>query len=303
MRTVKRTRRRILPVCVLALCTLPRIASAHGNGEAAWTYDPWVTVPLLLSGGLYVLGTARLWRRAGLGRGIRCWQAACYAAGWLSLAGALVSPLHWLGEHLFTAHMVEHEIIMAGAAPLLAFSRPVGAFLWSLSPSMRLRLGRASRSPRLRKAWVASTSPLPATVLHGAVIWLWHAPPLFDAAVASLAVHRLQHLSFLLSALAFWWALARRADRGEAAVHLFVTMVHTSLLGVLLALSPRVLFLRQTADAMQWGLTPLQDQQLAGLIMWVPAGAIYAGAAMAFAALWIRRSGLRWGHRHALRTR
>jgi putative membrane protein len=72
---------------------------------------------------------------------------------------------------------------------------------------------------------------------------------------------------------------------------------------VLLALSPRVLFARQTGGAALWGLTPLEDQQLAGLIMWVPAGAVYAGAAMAFAALWVRRSGTRWRHGHALHPR
>ena len=134
--------RRIWWVCILSLCVLPGVANAHGDGEAAWTFDLPMTVPLLLSGGLYALGTVRLWHRAGLGRGIRFWQAACYAAGWLCLAGALVSPLHWLGEHLFTAHMVEHEIIMACAAPLIALSRPVGALLWSLPSPMRLRLGR-----------------------------------------------------------------------------------------------------------------------------------------------------------------
>jgi putative membrane protein len=292
-----------LAICALPLCALPGVANAHGDAGAAWTFDPWVTMPLLLSGSLYALGTVRLWRRAGIGRGIHGWQATCYAAGWLSLAGALVSPLHFLGEHLFTAHMIEHEIVMACAAPLLAFSRPIGALLWALPPAMRQRLGVAGRSRWLRAPWRAATSPLPATIVHGAVIWLWHAPPLFEAAVANIAVHRLQHLSFLLSALAFWWALARRADRGSASVHLFVTMVHTTLLGVLLALSPRVLFVLQTVEAAHWGLTPLEDQQLAGLVMWVPAGSIYAGGAMTFAALWVRRSGLRWRHGYAVRTR
>jgi putative membrane protein len=300
MRTVNRPRHAGLPICALSLCVLPGIANAHGDIGTTWTFDAWVIVPLLLSGGLYALGTVRLWRRAGVGRGIRGWQVTCYAAGWLSLAGALVSPLHRLGEHLFTAHMAEHEIVMACAAPLLAFARPVGAFLWALPPAMRQRLGQASRSRWLRTPWLAATSPLPATVFHGAVIWLWHAPPLFEAAVENITVHRLQHLTFLGSALVFWWALARRADRGEASMHLFVTMAHTTLLGVLLALSPRVLFVRQTVEAARWGLTPLEDQQLAGLVMWVPAGAIYAGAAMAFAALWVRRSGSHWRHGHAL---
>jgi putative membrane protein len=291
--------RRGLAIRALSLCVLPGVANAHAGAGAAWTFDAWIIVPLLLSGTIYALGTTQMWRRAGVGRGIRFWQAACYAAGWLGLAGALVSPLHKLGEHLFTAHMVEHEIVMACAAPLLAFSRPIGAFLWSLPPAFRCLLGRASRLPRLRAPWLAATSPLPATAVHGAVIWLWHAPPLFEAAVANIALHRLQHLSFLISALVFWWALVRRADRGAASMHLFVTMVHTSLLGALLTFSPRVLYARQTVDAALWGLTPLEDQQLAGLVMWIPAGTIYAGAAMAFAALWVRRSGLRWRYGHA----
>lgn len=114
---------------ILALMTTPPVAAhAHGDAEPGWSFDPWVVIPLLTSGLLYAVGTSRLWRRAGIGRGIPAWQAISYFAGWLCLAGALVSPLHALGEHLFTAHMVEHEIIMACAAPLLALSRPVGRF-------------------------------------------------------------------------------------------------------------------------------------------------------------------------------
>jgi cytochrome c oxidase assembly factor CtaG len=185
---------------------------------------------------------------------------------------------------------------------LLTLARPIGAFLWALPKPFRQRLGRAARVRWLRSVWRVLTSPLPATTWHGAVIWFWHAPVLFDGAVAHVALHRLQHLRFLLSALAFWWALERRAERGAAVLHLFVTMVHTTLLGALLVLVPRVLYPGQTALGPQWDLTPLQDQQLAGLVMWVPAGTVYAGAALVFAALWVRRSGEAWRHDHALRT-
>jgi cytochrome c oxidase assembly factor CtaG len=154
----------------------------------------------------------------------------------------------------------------------------------------------------VRVGWLAVTRPLPATVWHGVVIWFWHAPPLFDLAVADITVHRLQHLSFLSSALAFWWALFRRADRGAASLHLFATMLHTTVLGALIVLAPRALYPVQTADPMRWGLTPLEDQQLAGLIMWVPAGTIYAGAALACMAVWVRRSGPAWRGGHALRS-
>lgn len=296
-------RYRLLGSATVAMLILPQAGWAHGDLHSevpSWVFDPWMVTPLLISGLLYGFGTLRLWWRAGIGRGIRLWQALSYGVGWLALAGALVSPLHWWSERLFAAHMVEHEIVMAVAAPLLALARPIGAFLWALPAPLRCWLGQASRLPLVRGGWRTVTSPLPATVWHGAVIWFWHAPVMFDAAVADVGVHRLQHLSFLVSALAFWWALVRRAERGSAVLHLFATMVHTTILGALMALAPRVLYLRQTADSAHWGVSPLEDQQLAGLIMWVPAGTIYAGAALAFASLWIRRSGERRGRDHAL---
>ena len=282
-----------LAVAMLLLGAGPALAHGGAHEPIGWEFDPWVATPLLLSGLLYAAGTTALWRRAGVGRGIHRWQVAAYTAGWLALAGAVVSPLHELAEKLFTAHMIEHEIVMAVAAPLLALARPIGAFLWALPPGLRRGLGDAARRPALRSAWRFVTTPLTATALHGVSIWLWHIPALFDLAVQNLTVHRLQHLTFLLTALLFWWALVRACQPGTAAAHLFITMLHTGALGALMVLAPRVLYRVQTADAPLWGLTPLDDQQLAGLVMWIPAGTVYAGAALAFLALWIRRVGVR----------
>jgi len=282
---------------------LPATAEAHGgeaHGQAPhWTFDPWVLVPLLLSLALYLTGTLRLWRRAGPGRGIRFPQAAAYLAGWLSLAAALLSPLHWFGERVFTLHMIEHEVVMAVAAPLLILARPAGALAWALPAGWRRRIGQAGRGPVLGAAWAAMTAPVFATIAHGVAIWAWHIPALFDAAVENGLLHRLQHVSFLGTALLFWWALLRRCTAGAAAAHLFVTMMHTGILGALMALAPRVLYGAQTARAGIWGLTPLEDQQLAGLVMWIPAGTVYAGAALGFLAAWIGRSA---GGVHATRA-
>lgn len=101
-------------------------ATSYAAIDVAWSYDPLVVIPLYLSALLYLVGTLRLWRRAGTGRGVRFRQAASFWTGWTFLALALVSPLHWLGEHLFTAHMLEHEILMVVAAPLLVLARPAG---------------------------------------------------------------------------------------------------------------------------------------------------------------------------------
>jgi putative membrane protein len=241
--------------------------------------DGWIVIPLLLAIVLYGIGSVRVWRGA---------RALPYFVGWLTLALALLSPFHSLAEHLFTWHMIEHEIIMAVSAPLLVVGRPIGVLLWGLPHSVRLRLTHSVRHWVIQRCWSWLTRPLNATLIHGLAIWVWHAPVLFDAAVTHEVLHRLQHLSFLVSALLFWYSLLRTSRSGEALWHLFFTMLHTSLLGALLALSPRVLYVAQTAHSLAWGLTPLEDQQLAGIFMWVPAGTIYAGAALFFAAQWIR---------------
>ena len=97
-----------------------------------WGLDPVVIASLVLSGWLYVRGLRRMWREAGSGHGIRRWEAGAYAVGWFALFVALVSPLHRLGEVLFSAHMTQHELLMLVAAPLIVLGRPVVAFLWSL---------------------------------------------------------------------------------------------------------------------------------------------------------------------------
>jgi putative membrane protein len=257
--------------------------------ELEWEWDPLVVVPLVVSLLLYSIGLGRLWTRAGVGRGVSLGRTGCFAAGWLTLVGALVSPLHEYGEHLFLAHMIEHELLMAVAAPLLALSKPIGTFLHALPREWRLILIDLAAAPPLRHGWVWLTTPLIATVLHAIAIWVWHIPAFLDATVESEAMHRLQHISFLVTALFFWWAIIRRParDHGLGALHVFATMVHTGLLGALLTLAPRVFFPAQTADAPFFGLTALQDQQLAGLFMWVPGGVVYLGAGLYLLASWL----------------
>jgi putative membrane protein len=261
----------------------------HRMIELHWEWDPLVVTPLAVSLLLYIAGLVRLWARAGTGRGVSLVQALCFMAGWLTLTGALVSPLHEYGEHLFLAHMIEHELLMAVAAPLFALSRPLGMFLHALPRNWRIAIVAWAAARPVQHAWMALTTPLVATILHGVAIWVWHIPALLDATIDSEAMHRLQHVSFLVTALFFWWAILRRParDYGLGALHVFATMVHTGLLGALLTLAPRVFYRAQTADALLFGLTPLQDQQLAGLFMWVPGGAIYLFAGLYLLAIWL----------------
>lgn len=185
--------------------------------------------------------------------------------------------------------MTEHELLMVIAAPLLAASRPLAVLLWSLPPRARIAVGRFGQRNWLRRIWRAATDPPIATLVHGVVLWAWHVPVLFEVALHDPGIHALQHASFLLSALLFWWALLygrwRRRGHGFAVLALFATAAHCSLLGALLVFSPSLWY--PAYAGAQSGLSPLEDQQLAGLMMWVPAGIVYTIAGLALFALWL----------------
>ncbi|MDQ6881408.1 MAG: cytochrome c oxidase assembly protein [Pseudomonadota bacterium] len=274
-------------------------ALAHGDAQGAqhplwhWSFEPWVVGPLLLALLLYAMGAARLWRQAGAGRGLRPLQALAFAGGWLALVGALVSPLDALGDRLFSAHMVQHEMLMLVAAPLLVLGRPLAAFAWALPRSALRVFARPFRSHWPGALWSALTDPLAAWVLHALALWVWHVPALFDAAVENESLHTLQHTSFLASALLFWWAALGRDGRsrgqGAAMLLLFTTMLHTSALGALLALAPTPWYPHYLASGAGLGLDPLEDQQLGGLVMWVPGGLAYLAAGLAVGARWLAR--------------
>jgi cytochrome c oxidase assembly factor CtaG len=167
--------------------------------------------------------------------------------------------------------------------------------LWALPAAWRGSVGGLTRRRGLVRAWRLITDPLVATALHGTAIWVWHMPLLYNAVLRNDLAHWLQHLSFFVTALLFWWSLlqgrAGQRGYGAAVFYLFATALHTGLLGVLLMVSKSLWYPAQATFAADWGLTPLEDQQVAGLIMWVPAGIVYAGAALALAGTWIGRAG------------
>jgi cytochrome c oxidase assembly factor CtaG len=275
------------------------ICYGAGTPQSTWTLTPMILGPLLLVALLYGIGAVRLWGRSSRARPHRLVQASLFGAGWLVLAAALISPIHALSERVFAAHMIEHELMMALAAPLIAAAAPGGALIWALPAGARRFLGRAAHDGTLARVLGLLTRPAVATVLHGLAIWVWHVPGLFEAALERGPLHYAQHASFLGTALLFWWVMLRKAQSGRAVLHLFFTSLHTGLLGVLLVVSARLWYPANALDSGLWGLGALEDQQLAGLIMWVPAGLVYALAALLLAGRWIARSAK--GDRHALR--
>lgn len=261
---------------------------------AAWSAQAWLWALWGLPGLLVLAGIARVWRQAGAGSGISRLQALAFLGGWLSLGLTLLSPLDALGEVLFWAHMVQHEVMMLVAAPLLVLARPLGALVWGLPARWRPGAAALARGLGLQAAMRALTRPAVAWWVHAVVLWGWHAPFLFSAALRLRWVHELQHTSFLLGALVFWWALLQGRGRGREGVavfYLFTTLLHTGLLGALLTFSDRAWYAPYEATAPAWGLSAVQDQQLGGLIMWVPGGVAYLAAALALCAAWLRSSG------------
>ncbi len=283
---------RLARIAGIAACLCPAI-TAHQGGAlqpddlwTAWEFEPGVVIPILVSAFLYYRGMRSP-------AGAPLWPRVSFWTGLVVLALALVSPLHPLGEVLFSAHMAQHEVLMLIAAPLLVLSRPLVPFLWGLPARWRRPVGRWTRGVHFRKLWRALTDPLSAWWIHAAALWIWHVPALFQATLRSEWVHTAQHLSFFLSALLFWWSLLEargRMGQGQSVFYVFTTALHTGILGALLTFAPVVLYPAYAATTRPWGLTPLQDQQIGGLIMWVPAGVVYLGAGLALFAAWLRQS-------------
>jgi putative membrane protein len=248
----------------------------------------------------YAAGVTRLWRSAGVGHGVDRRQVAAFICGWLALAVALLSPLDALAEQLFTAHMAQHELLMVVAAPLIALASPLVVFIWALPHRGRRNVMRVMRRRRIAAAWTAITAPTVVWLVHGLALWIWHMPALYDAALRSEVVHAAQHLCFFLSASLFWWGIAHgrygRAGYGVAVVYVFATAMHSGVLGALLTFSPHVWYPLYERSATTFGLTPLEDQQLAGLLMWVPAGVTFVAGGLYFFAAWLKESERRVMH-------
>lgn len=265
-----------------------------GGLRAQWVWDPLVVVTTCAAGLLYARGLHLLWRSSRPGRGIRRWEAVCYAGGWLVLVLALVSPLHSWGEMLFSAHMTQHELLMLVAAPLIVLGRPLLPFLWALPVEWARVLGSWTRRRGWLRVWRAIVHPLVAWSIHFVALWMWHIPALFSTAVENDLVHGLQHASFFGSALLFWWAVvhggAGRLGYGMAVLYIFTTGMHNGVLGLLLTYSTDVWYPVYGLTAPLWGFSPLEDQQLGGLIMWIPAAIVYLVAGCVVLAAWLRES-------------
>lgn len=216
---------------------IPYCGAAPLPGEwlARWNLDPVLLAAMALA-------AVAWWARQGRLGGAQ--------AGVLGVVFVLfVSPFCALGSALFSARVVHHVLLGLALAPLLA-------------EAQRLH----ERRPRLS---------LPVlTAVQALTFWAWHAPPLYAAALSSDALFWAMQISITATA-ALWWARLRQANAGAAVLALLATMVQMGVLGALLVFAGRALYAPHWLTTQGWGLSPLEDQQIAGLIMWAPASAVY----------------------------
>lgn len=259
---------------LLGMLTAAPTALAHGESAlGAASIDALVAALLAFSAAFYGVGARR--------HRLPAWRYWAFAAGWATLAASLAPPLDGLADASFSMHMIQHQLLMQMAAPLMVLGRPLVVGIHALPAGLRRRI-----APRVMR-W-AAVRPATAFFIHGGLIWLWHVPAFFNAATADPLLHALQHLCFFGSAVLFWWALLARRGEGQAVAYLFLTLLHTGALGALLTFS-RVAWYAAPGP-LPFGLTALEDQQLGGLIMWVPGSVAYLGAALALAAGWLARN-------------
>ena len=257
-------------------------------------WSAWNLHPVLL-GGLVLTGWA-YWRgqTSGPRRPVDSWRARCFTGALVAVGLALLSPLDALSGALASAHMVQHLLLLLVAAPLLALSAPSSAILRGSPLALRRASGRWRRRLGLTHGNLGVLRhPAAVWLLSVGVIWFWHAAAPYDATLDNQLLHVLEHASFLVTAVLFWQVVvgvrgAARVSGGLGVLLVFAMAMQSVFLAVLLTFARTPWYSGYAATTAPWGLDPLTDQRLAGVIMWIPAGGIYLVVALALLVAWIR---------------
>jgi len=243
-----------------------------------WNLDPILMAVLMVVVVFYALRTEQgPWRRAT----VAPWRRACFYGGWTLGAAAVISPLCALSVSLFSARIGQHMVLEMIVAPLIALGRPSALLAGRREPSH----GRPMASH--------AHGALAASGAFAVALWFWHAPGPYTATFESDAVYWLMHLTAFGTALWLWTALldSTRDRLGDFLAAALATTLQMGFLGAVITFAADPIYRVHWLTTAPWGLTPLQDQQLGGVIMWIPAGAVLLVAIVAVTALAMQRSG------------
>ncbi len=264
----------------------PPDGTASGMGDLllrvawAWDWRPAVLIPLGVAGALYLRGWWRLRRTPRTRAAAPAWRLAAYLTGLGSVVLALCSPIELLAELSFTAHMVQHQLLLMGGPPFLLLAEPFPLTLWGLPPRLRRRLGALVARPGLLRRVLRTLTWMPvAGGLYTLTLWGWHYPPAYEAALRYPVLHDVEHVTFFATAVLFWWPIVNPAPRlrrlstgvmyGARIGYLILATAQNTLLGAVLGLAERALYPTYAAAPRllaEW--SPVDDQAFGGGVMW-----------------------------------
>ena len=247
----------------------------------AWSADPTALIGIPLAAILYARGLQTLERRRIHNRR----RTASFYIGLIALFIALVSPLDALSDELFLAHMGQHMLLMFFAVPAIQIGAPVIPLMRGIPRPLRKRIAiPVLKSPFVRGVLRNLFRPLIAWPLFIGVILGWHFPVAYEAALSNEAVHLIEHLTFALGAYLWWWNVIDPTPLRSSLTYLarvpfvFITIVPTFVLGAFLTFAPNAFYPHYELTAPAYGITALEDQEIGGVIMWIPGSFVIAAA-------------------------
>jgi cytochrome c oxidase assembly factor CtaG len=260
-----------------------------------WNWDPLILSMLVITAILYARGLfQQRERQGGLLYPHQKWRAVAFGAGMGILFLALISPVDTYSDQLFSVHMAQHILFMDISAPLLAYSAPLGPILQAFPRRYQRAAGQWWSRPGnwIKGLWQWVSYPATAWVLFVGFLWLWHIPAFYSAAIENETIHALEHLCFLGSGFLFWWNIfyvfwRKPKQRGTGVVYMGLYALQSSGLGGLLTFSTATWYPVYISTSEKLGVSPLADQQIAGMIMWLPEMAIYIVGALIMLKGWL----------------
>jgi cytochrome c oxidase assembly factor CtaG len=267
----------ILQYSKTAFCDLPCADSIITARFQSWTFDPWIIIPLLFAATIYLRGWWRLQRRLPQRFGV--WRLIAFQAGLLTLFLALASPLHALAELLLQFHMVQHLLLMMVVPPLLWLGAPILPLLHGLPrPALQYALSKVFASTAVGRFL---THPIVCLIAFTVGTVAWHVPSLYELALRAEFWHKVQHACFLGTGMLFWWPVVQpwprpaRWPRWTMIPYLLLADLQNTALSAFLIFSERILYPTYAAVPRLWGISAIDDQAAAGVIMWVPGSVIF----------------------------
>lgn len=269
----------------------------------SWAIRPGILLIFIALGIFYTLGWIRLRSKSKANKGVTVWHLVAYLTALLLLIIALMSPLDVLGGQLFYMHMIQHLLLTMFVAPLLMLANPLPFVLWGLPTKLRQTAGRGlskllSKNAPFRKQLKAVTRPGVSWALMAVLLWGWHDPNLYNAALRSDFVHDLEHFTFFFSALLYWWHVTgagpkihKLMSRPMRVGYLLAGVPVNMAPGIVISFATNVLYTHyQTVPRLPapFTMSVIDDQTIGGIIMWVPGSMMYIIAALVVIARWLQ---------------